>query len=683
MDVEIASPPTLESLPPEIVGIVLHDAFEIRPDGTLALPAAAAVSSAFRRTLKELPEISLHIDRSCRNVNKALAVERPRVALAPTALDIHQSCVDAQALVTCVRAADACGRPLRALALRKCHSLTARGLPGVLLAAQSLTSLVCSGVQLNGCAVRALGGLRGLRVLCLAECHVHADLLLATLPKLQGLRCLMLAGANLLRESAGGMHADGIFALNDTLVGAAAEGGGGVGAGDGGGGSGDGSSGGSSVEEGGSSGVPSPRRAALPRLALLDLTFVHASERAALEALAPTAHTLDLCSRAAPLKAGLSKLTAVLASACGEGALCVADAAVKATLSARCAGFHETALHAAAIEGDAATAALLLEHGAAADIKDAKGCTPLSRAIFEGRVAVVRLLLSTGRVNLEQQNHAAESPTYLAALRGHYECLELLLASSKAGQERARWNDFDYHDGYTPLHAAVISRSVKCIELLLASGFSPSVQNKYDQTALHIAASLEARAGVIAPTAVAEVLLAAGCDPQLKDERGHTAAHVAKAKGQLALLELITSHHHHHHHHHHQQGDKPPSAKFSTSSRRAAHQPPPQQESPAYQAKHARGRGGAEPAAGAHHHPQPTRAALPHRQAASGAVDEEDGTRAADDGRGGGGGKGGKGRARRRRGGRGGAGRRMVAVEAVANVDASGTGSAPSAVDVA
>ena len=112
-----------------------------------------------------------------------------------------------------------------------------------------------------------------------------------------------------------------------------------------------------------------------------------------------------------------------------EGAGCIAETALSAALSARCHGFNETPMHRAAIEGDAPTAALLLEHGAAPNLKDAKGSTPLLRAVFWGRAAVVDLLINSGRCDLEAANHAAETPAYLAALRGHSECLRLLLAA--------------------------------------------------------------------------------------------------------------------------------------------------------------------------------------------------------------------------------------------------------------
>ena len=552
--------PSLTTLPVDILSMLLHccGPFNLRPDGTLELPPFAAVCSMLRSAALQMPEIDLKLADLRRSPSPQpdqspsclpswqCALGTVRARLQPTALSLNRCCVDAGALRACAAAAEVSGRSFRALALRKCLTVTAKGLPTVLHSMQNLTSFVCTGHDLSRApAVDALGELVHLRVLSLAECTIHAEGLLASLPKLSELRCLLLGGANLVRPSLD-VHAfnafagapSGIFSLNPPLHGNAGP-----------------------VVADANGPMSAPTRvagnvAALPHLRLLDVTFVHPSECARLFGLAPvTCLSLDLCARASPLDAGLRKLTEVLDATCGEGSSSVAEAARVATLSSRNAGFHETALHTAAVEGDAATCALLVSHGAAVDLKDAKGCTPLSRAIFEGHVHVARLLLGTGQCDLEQCNHAAENPTYLAALRGHAQCLELLLTCSRcAATEPGKAGGGQplgapppaqraYHDGYTPVHAAVISRSLRCLELLLSAGFPVSAQNKYLQTGLHIAASLEVRSGDNAPFEATERLLAAGCDATLKDERGQTALMVAQSRGHTLLAQLLQDHH--------------------------------------------------------------------------------------------------------------------------------------------
>ena len=570
---------SLSALPVDLVSNILrlcsNNNFVLRSDGSVGLPLIAEVCKSFRQTLCQQPDICLQLS----HLRRAAADSEGRTTwqqalrdpggssllrrLVPTALDIFKCDVTADVLVACAEACEvAHGKPLCGLALRKCHSVTTRQLPGVLLASRHLRCLVLSGLEVTDQALAALAQLTELRALCLTDCAFHIEPLLDALPRLAQLRCLLLGGANVLARSGPGAAADGLFALNPPLQEPGAP---------------------ASVLPSvppsvGASSLPgetadAPGAAALPHLALLELTFVPPPVRRAIAVLAPKAHVLDLRvnTRERPLACGLAQLTSLLRTACGEGGRALASSAVAAAVSARSAGMAETPLHSAAIAGEASTAALLLAHGCSPDLKDAKGCTPLLRAVFEGRVEVVRMLLATGNVDLHRCNHGMESPAYLAALRGHADCLELLLASPRgpidlprdggdesrvaraddratnevAGADRPasscrrEWKDAHFHDGYTPLHAAVIARSLRCVELLLACGFDPSAQNKYDQTALHIAASLEARPGCAAPLRSAELLLTAGCDVTLKDERGDTAAKVAARKGQLQIAQRI------------------------------------------------------------------------------------------------------------------------------------------------
>ena len=536
--------PALTSLPSELLALVLRSAaavFTARPDGKVALPELASLCHAARTSLLTHPELTLRcsgLKRSAHTPNaqhnmavsweaQLGAARLPSAPLRPTVLDLRDTDVHAPALCAAFDAAATSGRPIRALALRKCHSVSAAALANVLLHAPRLEVLVCTAHHLSDLTLDALGGLRELRLLCLAECSASADALLACVARLRSLRVLMLGGARLLRPSANG-NGDGLLSLNPTLIPPPPSGL-------------DGSRAGA-----GAAGAE-PLCECGPHLALVEHTFLLADDVALLARAAPTADTLDLCAPASTLRSGLERLMGILSGgalrAC-EGASCVADAALAATLSARCAGFHETALHHAAIEGDAASASLLLAHGANCDVKDAKGNTPLARATFWGHAPVCRLLIAVN-ADLHRRNHAAESPTYLAALRGHPECLQLLLHADMAvsgggeagvggvcGGCAAR----EYHDGYTPLHAAVISRSVACMRVLLRAGFNACAQNKYGQSPLHIAASLGGM-----PDEGLELLLAGGCDPSLRDERKQTAEKVARQRGHHGTAKLLAA----------------------------------------------------------------------------------------------------------------------------------------------
>ena len=58
-------------------------------------------------------------------------------------------------------------------------------------------------------------------------------------------------------------------------------------------------------------------------------------------------------------------------------------------------------IHQAALDGAADAAELLLAHGARADAKDVKGCTPLHRAVWDGSKAVVATLLRAAEVRAD------------------------------------------------------------------------------------------------------------------------------------------------------------------------------------------------------------------------------------------------------------------------------------------
>ena len=94
-------------------------------------------------------------------------------------------------------------------------------------------------------------------------------------------------------------------------------------------------------------------------------------------------------------------------------------------------------------------------------------------------------MLACLRCDLTSINHAMEQPLYIAALRGHAECLKLLLDSPLPKVSAKA-----YHDGYTPVHAAVIGRSLPCLKMLLDARFDPDTPNRFMQTPLHLAARL-------------------------------------------------------------------------------------------------------------------------------------------------------------------------------------------------
>lgn len=71
---------------------------------------------------------------------------------------------------------------------------------------------------------------------------------------------------------------------------------------------------------------------------------------------------------------------------------------------------------------------VLLQLGAQIEARDHSGATPLFRGCETDKLGCVRLLLAAG-AELRTRNSGGEAPLYIAALRGHGEVLQELLAA--------------------------------------------------------------------------------------------------------------------------------------------------------------------------------------------------------------------------------------------------------------
>ena len=112
-----------------------------------------------------------------------------------------------------------------------------------------------------------------------------------------------------------------------------------------------------------------------------------------------------------------------------------------------------TALHLAALEGQAAVARLLLASQAQVNARGLRDETPLHMAMYDGHREVAELLLAS-QADVNAQNTAGETPLHLAASKGYRDLVELLLSQSadlsardKSGRtakavatEKARWD---------------------------------------------------------------------------------------------------------------------------------------------------------------------------------------------------------------------------------------------------
>jgi ankyrin repeat protein len=201
-----------------------------------------------------------------------------------------------------------------------------------------------------------------------------------------------------------------------------------------------------------------------------------------------------------------------------------------------------TALHFAALAGDADSARLLLGAGADVNAAAADGNSALVLAAFSGHPAVAGVLIEAGA----DPNAAGAGYTALhaAALRGD---LEWALPTPMTGA--------------TPLLVAATYLEVEIVRALLAGGADPAIALPNGTTPLLAAAGIaveketrpsdlvrwnivdndtpqvpRAEADVVAATTL---LLEAGADVNQTTDTGDTALHAAAAAGMPAVIQLL------------------------------------------------------------------------------------------------------------------------------------------------
>ncbi|XP_001180028.3 palmitoyltransferase AKR1 isoform X2 [Strongylocentrotus purpuratus] len=145
-------------------------------------------------------------------------------------------------------------------------------------------------------------------------------------------------------------------------------------------------------------------------------------------------------------------------------------------------GWHGfTALHRAALRGDPAIIALLLEHGADVNLINDYGETPLMYACKRGNPQNVDLFLEAGS-NLDTEDHQGRKPVHHAAAGGSVHTLHYL--------EQVHGITFDERDkhGQTPLHVTCYQGFQDAVKYLLRKGRSDvKLPDSHGNLPIHIA----------------------------------------------------------------------------------------------------------------------------------------------------------------------------------------------------
>jgi ankyrin repeat protein len=162
------------------------------------------------------------------------------------------------------------------------------------------------------------------------------------------------------------------------------------------------------------------------------------------------------------------------------------------------------------------------------DSEDRGGKTPLSWAAKEGHEAVVKLLFTTGQVDINSTDNLGQTPLSMAAEKGHEAVVKLFLAT---GQVEVDLKD---DDSRTPLSWAAEKGHEAVIKLLLATGQAEvDSKDNFGRTPL----SWAAEGG---HEAVVKLLLATSqVEIDSKDEDGTTPLSFAVRNGHEAVIKLL------------------------------------------------------------------------------------------------------------------------------------------------
>jgi uncharacterized protein len=189
------------------------------------------------------------------------------------------------------------------------------------------------------------------------------------------------------------------------------------------------------------------------------------------------------------------------------------------------------ALPAAAMRGDVAGVAALLDRGADVTSAQGDGMTALHWAAERGHADMAAQLLARG-ANVDATTRlGAYTPLHLAARRGHAPVVDRLLAAKAAADAVAS-------TGVTPLHLASASGSRAVVEALLAAGASVNAREpQWGQTPLMFAAASGRTEVVRSLVAKGADVAAAGKVIDLRERNKQDAADSRARNQRIAQLQ--------------------------------------------------------------------------------------------------------------------------------------------------
>ena len=183
-----------------------------------------------------------------------------------------------------------------------------------------------------------------------------------------------------------------------------------------------------------------------------------------------------------------------------------------------------TALHHAAYQGRTAIIGVLLAAKAELLKTDAEGATAAHLAADGGQLEALKALVEAGTA-IETPGQFGQSLLHTAAALGRADCTAWLLERGADVGNRSKYQS-------TPLHQAACTKSVETVNLLLAAGADVAALDHEGRTPLHNAATNR-------DTGTLKALLAKGADAKVKDVNGMTALDLAFGYGTPEAAKLL------------------------------------------------------------------------------------------------------------------------------------------------
>ncbi|KAK7211965.1 hypothetical protein V2G26_019143 [Clonostachys chloroleuca] len=162
------------------------------------------------------------------------------------------------------------------------------------------------------------------------------------------------------------------------------------------------------------------------------------------------------------------------------------------------------------------------------DFQDHDGSTPLLVATLKGHYEIVQVLLASGRVFPDSKDNSGRTPLSYAASNGQLEVIKILLGIGQVDP------DSKDNSGRTPLSYAASNGQLEIMKILLGTGqVNPDLKDNHGRTLLSYTASngqLE----------IMKILLGTGqVNPDLKDNYGRTPLSYTASSGQLEVMKFL------------------------------------------------------------------------------------------------------------------------------------------------